>query len=155
VKRVDLRIGISTGLLAATATSGALVAIGSRTATVARPFNAIAGHLLGASRAGAYGFVAGVTITGVVIHVLLTVTAGVAVSFLVRRGIAAGWLASAVIAMLGALVSIGIARRGGSSLAQVLPLGDLVLFYFLLAVSLAVGIRFAFFERTTLGSPAQ
>ena len=154
--RADIRVGISTGLIAATATSGALVAIGSRTGTLARPFNAIAGHLLGVSRADAIGFVAGVTIPGVIVHVALTVLAGVVVSFLVRRGIAAGWLAASVIAMLGVLVSIGIARRGGSSLARVLPLGDLLLFYLLLALSLAVGIRLAFFERgTTLGNSAQ
>jgi hypothetical protein len=155
VNRDDIRVGISTGLLAATASGGALVAIGSRTATVAWPFNAIAGHLLGSARSGAYGFVAGVTLTGIAIHVILITLAGVAVSILVRRGIASGWLASSVIAMLGALISIGIARRGGSSLARVLPLGDLLLFYLLLAMSLAVGIRLAFFESRSVGRPAQ
>jgi hypothetical protein len=51
------------------------------------------------------------------------------------------------LATLSALVSVGVAKRGGSSLARVLPVGDLVLFYMMVAVSLGVGIRLAFFDR--------
>lgn len=145
--RVDLRVGISAGLLAATATSGALIAIGSRAATVARPFNAIAGHLLGASRSDAFGFVPLITIIGIAIHVLIVTLGGIAVAVVARRRIAPAWAAAAALAALSALVSVGIARRGGSSLARVLPIGDLVLFYVIVALSLAVGIRLAFFER--------
>lgn len=143
----DLRVGLSAGLLAATATSGALIAIGKRAATVARPFNAIAGHFLGVARSDAFGFVAAVTIPGVVLHVVLATLAGLVVAFVARRRIAPAWVASVAIAALSALVSVGIARRGGSSLARVLPLGDVVLFYVIVALSLVVGIRLAFFER--------
>jgi len=143
----DLRVGISAGLLAATATSGALIAIGSRAATVARPFNAIAGHLLGVQRSDAFGFVPAVTILGVATHVLLLTLGGIAVAVVARRRVAPAWLIATVLATLSALVSVGVARRGGSSLARVLPIGDLILFYMVVALSLAVGIRLAFFER--------
>ena len=145
--RVDLRVGISAGLLGATATSGALIAVGSRAATVARPFNAIAGHLLGVQRSDAIGFVPRITITGVALHVALLTVAGIVVAIIARRRVAPAWVASLALATLSALVSVGIARRGGSSLARVLPVGDLILFYMVVAVSLAVGIRLAFFER--------
>jgi hypothetical protein len=147
VNRVDLRVGISAGLLGATATSGALIAIGSRAATVARPFNAIAGHIIGVQRSDALGFVPRITITGVALHVVFLTVAGIVVAIVVRRRVAPAWLASLALATLSALASVGIARRGGSSLARVLPVGDLILFYIVVAVSLAVGIRLAFFER--------
>jgi hypothetical protein len=146
VNRVDLRVGISAGLLGATATSGALIAVGSRATTVARPFNAIAGHIMGAQRADALGFVPRITITGIVVHVALITLAGIIVAFIARNRIAPAWAASLALATLSALVSVGIARRGGISLARVLPVGDLILFYVVLAVSLSIGIRLAFFE---------
>jgi hypothetical protein len=147
VNRDDLRVGVSTGLLAATASAGALIVIGSRSATVARPFNAIAGHVLGASRVAVYGFVPSVTITGVFLHVLLVTLAGVVVAVVARRGFAPAWAAAGAIATLAGLVSVGVARRGGSSLAGVLPIGDLLSFYVLLALALVVGMRLAFFSR--------
>ena len=146
MQRVDLRVGIPAGLLGATATSGALIAIGSRAATVARPFNAIAGHVLG-QRADAYAFVPAVTIVGVVVHVVLLTLAGLLVTIVARRRMMPAWAAAAALATLSALISVGIARRGGWSLARVLPIGDLVLFYMMVAISLPLGIRIAFFER--------
>jgi hypothetical protein len=59
------------------------------------------------------------------------------------------WLAATITATLAALVSVGIARRGGSSLARLLAVGDLLVFYVILAASLALGIRFAFSDRAT------
>ncbi|MEO5568129.1 MAG: hypothetical protein ABIR92_06540, partial [Gemmatimonadaceae bacterium] len=134
------------GILAATATSGALIAIVSRTTTAARPFNMIAAHLVGAQRADAFGFVPVVTIPGIALHVLLVTLAGIAVAMVARRRLAPAWLASITLALISALVSIGIARRGGSSLAELLTVGDLLLFHVVLAVSLTLGIRFAFFD---------
>ena len=145
--RLDLRVGISAGLLGATATSGALIAIGARAATVARPFNAIAGHVFGIRESDAFGFIPRITITGIALHVVLVTLGGVIVAFFTRRRVAPPWLVSVALATLSALVSIGIAKRGGSSLARVLPLGDVILFYMVVALSLAVGIRLAFFHR--------
>ena len=147
VHRVDLRVGISAGLLTATASAGALVVIGSRAATVARPFNTIAGYVIGSSRSDALGFVPAITLTGVAVHVLLMTLAGIAVAGVARQRIAPAWAASLALSLLSFLVSIGIARRGGTSLARVLPLGDLILFYLIVAIALTIGIRLAFFER--------
>ena len=147
MNRVDIRVGLSAGLITATATAGALIAIGRRSATVARPFNVIAGHLLGVQKSDAYGFVPAITIPGVAIHVLLTTLAAIAVVVVARRRFAPAWLASVAVAALSALVSVGIARRDGASLARVLPMGDLVLVYLIFAAALTLGIRLAFFER--------
>lgn len=149
MNRPDLRVGIPAGILAATATAGALIAIGARASTPARPFNIIAGHVVGAARADAYDFVPAVTITGVAVHVVLTTLAALAVAVVVRRRIAPAWLSALAITTLSALVSVGIARRGGSSLARLLAIGDLLTFYVILAVALVVGIRLAFFDRQT------
>lgn len=143
MNRDDLRDGLATGIIAATATSGALIAIGRRASTAARPFNTIAGHLVGARRADAFGFIPAVTITGIALHLLLVTMAGVAVVIIARRRFAPVWLASLIITLLAAFASIGIARRGGMSLATLLTTGDLLLFYVTLAISLAVGTRFA------------
>lgn len=137
------------GILAATATSGALIAVGRRASTAARPFNVIAGHLIGGPESGAYGFVPAVTVTGIALHVLLVVAAAVFVAVIVRRRFAPAWVASLVVTCLAALVSIGIARRGGSSLASLLAIGDLILVYLTLAASLVVGIRFALSDGPT------
>ena len=114
---------------------------------MARPFNMIAGHLLGVRRADAYGFVPSITITGVAVHVLVMIAAGVAVAFVARRRLAPGWVAACAVSLLAALVSVGLARRGDSSLARILPIGDVALFYLLVAATLTIGIRLAFFER--------
>ena len=154
MNRADLRVGTSAGLLAATATAGALIIMGNRSATVARPFNAIAGHLLGVQKSDAFGFVAGVTIPGVAVHVFLTTVAGVVVAVMARRRFAPTWVAAMAVAVLSAFISVGIARRGGSSLARVLPIGDVVLYYVILAAALVLGIRLAFFDRATAAPPA-
>ena len=148
MNRVDLRVGISAGLLTATASAGALVVMGSRAATMARPFNTIAAHVLGASRSDALGFVPSITLTGIVVHVLLMTLAGVVVAVVARRRIVPAWTAALALSLLSLLVSIGMARRGGASLARVLPLGDLLVFHLIVAVSLTIGIRLAFFGQT-------
>lgn len=146
MNRHDLRTGIPAGIFAATATSGALLAIGSRASTAARPFNMIGGHLVGLQRADAFGFVPSVTIPGIALHFILVTMAAVAVAAVARRRWAPDWVAALVVSALGALVSIGIARRDGPSLARLLAIGDLLVFYLLLAATLVIGIRFAFFD---------
>jgi hypothetical protein len=71
--------------------------------------------------------------------------AGVVVAVVARRRIVPAWTAALALSLLSLLVSIGMARRGGASLARVLPLGDLLVFHLIVAVSLTIGIRLAFF----------
>jgi hypothetical protein len=143
VNRDELRSGAAVGILAAASTSGALIALGKRTGTVVRPFNVIASRLLGPPAADAFGFVSRITLTGVVVHVVVTTLLGVAILAIVRRRLAPGWLASSAGSLLCCLVSIGIARRGAPSLAQLFSVGDLAVYFAALALSLAIGIRFA------------
>ena len=134
---------MAAGLLAAASTSGALVALGRRAATAARPFNIIASHLLGFRAADAYGFVPRITLTGVALHVVATTLLGVVILRIVRQQRAPIWLASVGVSLLWCLVSIGIARRGSPSVAQLFAVGDLAVYFVVLALSLAIGIRFA------------
>jgi hypothetical protein len=143
--RDDLRAGIPAGLLAATATGGALLAVGHRSATAARPFNIIAMHLLG-DRANMLGFVAGITLTGLLVHFILTTLVGVVTAAIANRRLAPAWAVASGVSMLMALISIGIARRGGLSLAAVLTIGDLLVFYLTMAIALMIGMRIAFFD---------
>jgi hypothetical protein len=143
VNRDELSSGAAVGILAAASTSGALIALGKRTGTVVRPFNVIASHLLGPRAADSFGFVSRITLPGVAVHVVVTTLLGVVILAIVRRRLAPVWVASAAGSMLCCLVSIGIARRGSPSLAQLFSVGDLAVYFVVLALSLAVGIRFA------------
>ena len=143
MNRHELRAGAAAGLLAASASAGTLIAIGRRASTAARPFNVIASHVIGSRAADSFGFVAAITLTGVVLHVALTVVLGIVALGIVGRRLAPAWLASAAMSLLLGLISVGLARRGTPSLAQLFSLGDLLAYYLILATSLVVGIRFA------------
>ena len=143
MNRDELRSGATAGVLAAASTTGALIALGKRTGTAARPFNVIASHLLGSQAADAFGFVPHITLAGVGIHVVLTTLLGVVLLGIVRLRPFPPWLASAAISLLCCLISVGIARRGSPSLARLFSVGDLAVYFVALALSLAMGIRFA------------
>ena len=130
-------------MVAASATTGTLIAVGKRASTVARPFNVVASHLLGPRAADSFGFVPRITLTGVAIHLGLTTALGIVILVLVRTRRSSLWLTSAGASLMCGLVSVGLARRGIPSLAQLFPLGDLLVYYLVLALSLVVGIRFA------------
>ena len=143
MNRDELSSGSTAGILAAASTGGALIALGKRTGTAVRPFNIIASHLLGAPAGDAFGFVPRITLTGVALHVVFTTLLGVLILEIVKRRLAPAWLAGAGVSLFCCLVSIGLARRGDPSLAQLFSLGDLTVYFLVLAVSLVVGMRFA------------
>jgi hypothetical protein len=143
VNRDELRSGVAAGLLASAATAGTLVAVGRRTATAFQPFNMIASHILGTHAAGALGFVLLITSTGVLMHIVMTSLVAVIALGIVRRHLMPLWLTTMGLSLLCALISIGIARRGGESLAALFSTGDLILYYVVLAAALTTGIRFA------------
>jgi hypothetical protein len=143
VNRDELRSGALAGFLSAAATGGALIAIGRRMGTGSRPFNIIAAHALGARAAEVLGFVPLVTLTGVLLHAVVTTMLGVLGFSIVRVRLSPAWLVATGLSLLSGLVSIGIARRGGTSLASIFPAGDLVVYHLILAASLVAGIRFS------------
>ncbi len=142
VNRDDVRAGLMAGGVAGAAGVGALVAIGMRTGMAARPFNVIAATLLGPAAAGTFGFVPGVTLPGIVIELVVILVMGIAAVTISRRW-APAWIACISVTVIAALVSIGVARRGGASLAALLSLGDLAVYHLTLGLALAIGIRLA------------
>jgi len=143
VNRNELKHGAAAGLLAGASTTGALIALGMRTNTASKPFNVIASHLLGPLASNATGLVSAITVLGVAVHLLVTAVISLLVLRIVRHRLLPLWLATATTSLLFGLVSVGIARRGGQSLAQLFPMGDVVVYHLILGLSLAAGIRFA------------
>ena len=131
------------GVVAASATAGALLRIGIRDGMPARPFNAIASVIAGASAAETWGF-AGVTLVGVAAHVVATVAWALVAEWLVERGIATRWVAAGVVALAWLAFSTAIGRIVGNGLSDVVDLGDRITIALVLAITLALGMRLAF-----------
>ena len=140
------RAGLAVGLLAASATSGALVGFGLRLGIPSRPFNAIARLLLGSRAEGVWGFTPTVTLTGVALHVTTMLVWGVVyVRFAdARRGIARGAIAVGVAAMALLVELLVVERLLHAGVSGVLSPMQVVVVHAVLAVALAVGMRFAF-----------
>ena len=137
------------GSIAAAATTGALVGLGRRDATPVRVFNAVGAHVIRPSSIEGFRFGPG-TVAGILFHLVVTAALGVVLVYLTRDRRLPVWPATTGLAVLCALVSIGLARRSLPSLALILPVGDLIAYYVVLTISLAVGIRFAFPPRRIL-----
>lgn len=127
--------------MAASATTGALVAMGHRLGSAALPFAAAGAALL---RRTPTVSDAALVAVGIVLHVTMVfVWSGVFV-WLVR---AARWrdVAAAIAVALGAFFLAGvIASLSGAGAATVLPLGDRVVLALAFAGALVLGMRFAF-----------
>lgn len=145
VRPSSTRAGLAVGLLAASATSGALVGFGLRLGIPSRPFNAIARLVLGGRAEGVWGFTPAVTLTGVALHVTMMLVWGVVYVRLVeaRRGFAR--LAIAVgVAVMALLVELLVVERLlHAGVSGVLSPMQVVVVHAVLAVALAVGMRFA------------
>ena len=135
--------GITSGVLAASATAGALVGYGLRLGSPARPFNAIAAMLLGPSAQAAQSFTPAATTLGVVLHVAAMIGWGlVYVALFARSGRhPVGWaIAVAAAALVATLL---ITRFFGVGLAALLPTGNLIALAVVLATALPLGMRLA------------
>ena len=130
-------------MLAASATAGAVLRVGIRDGTPARPFNAMASSFVGASAAQTWGFAA-VTLVGVAAHVLAMIAWAIVAEWLVERRIATRWVAAGVVAAAWLASSTAIGRFAGNGLAEVVDLGDRVTIALVLALALALGMRLAF-----------
>lgn len=133
--------GIVVGAVAASATTGALIAIGRRLGNAGTPFAAITAAMLDRTASGSQpALVAG----GVLLHLAATFAWSFAFVWALRT---MRWRtdASAIaVAAAAFVVSWLIAWSTGNGLASVLPLGDRVVLAVVFAGSLVVGIRFAF-----------
>jgi hypothetical protein len=124
-----------TGLIAASATSGALVAMGRRAGSATAGFDAIGRFVMSGSGP--------VWLPGLTIHVLLTLAWAFLFGVLTERRRWSAWRAAASVGAVSFLLSWIAARTSGGGLAIVLPIGDRVVLAIVLAVSLVVGMRFA------------
>jgi hypothetical protein len=127
------------GGLAASASTGALIAMGRRLGSIRLPFAAIGATLAHTTISSG---TTSLVVVGFVSHVLLSFAWAIAFVALVTRG----WrLATAgiVIGCVQFALSWITARVTGSGLASVLPLGDRMVLAVVIAASLVVGIRVA------------
>jgi hypothetical protein len=135
--------GITSGIVAASATSGALVGFGIRLGTLARVFNAIASIVLGPEAFAVYGYAASPTLVGVLLHVCAMIVCGLVYVLLVTisggRDIAWALVLSAATMVMAWF----LARRFGVGPAVLLPVGNLLVLSAVLAAALVIGMRLA------------
>jgi hypothetical protein len=136
------------GGLAASASTGALIAMGRRLGSIRLPFAAIGATLAHATiSSDATAFV----LVGLLSHVLLSFVWATLFVLLVTRG----WrFATAAVATGIAQFALSwvVASATDRGLASVLPLGDRVVLAVVIAVSCAVGVRVAVGPQNALSS---
>ena len=135
--------GITSGILAASATAGALVGFGLRLGAPAHPFNAIAALVLGSSAQALHTFAPGATPLGILLHVVVMTGCGLVYSALFGRSGRHPVAWAVAVAAAALVATILIARLFGVGLAALLPTGTLIAFAVVLAIALAVGMRLA------------
>jgi len=137
--------GMLTGAVGTAATAGALLGFGLQQGTPARPFNALAGLILGDRASGIWGFHPVVTVAGLVVHVTVTLGWGLLFARLARgtRGmrLAAAALAAAIVAL--AVDGLVAGRLLGVDVSGALTPAQVVALHLVLGVALAVGMRLA------------
>ena len=139
--------GVIVGAVAASATAGALVAIGRRAGSAALPFGVIGNILAG----GQFVRVTpGNVIGGVVAHFAISIGWGIVFALLVERWRGRTISAALVVAIASFVVSLLVGRIAGRGLATVLPIGDRVIVSLVFATALMLGMRFAFPARETI-----
>ena len=138
-----IRQGISAGLVAAAATTGALLGFGLRQGMPARPFNVTAAIILGDAAAGSWGFNPVATPVGIVLHIAAVMALGVVAALMVgkwrwRRSVMASVIVSAGAGILHLAV---VAGRDGS--VRALTAAQLIVVYLLITAGLVIGMRLA------------
>ena len=138
-----IRLGIGAGLVAAAATTGALLGFGLKQGMPARPFNIAASVLLGDAAAGSWGFHPVATPLGVVVHV-----AGVLLLGVLAAGVSAGrsmrgaMVVSVIVSLSAGILHLMLATRLENTGRGLTP-AQLIAVYLLLAAGLVVGMRLA------------
>jgi hypothetical protein len=147
VQRNPIPPGIIAGAVAASATAGALVAMGRRLGSGGLAFSAIASVFAGAP------FVrvsTGSVVAGIVLHFLVTVAWGIAFVILAEQWRGRSIAAALIVAIVAFVISSLLARVAGRGLAVILPIGDRLILYLVFAAALVLGMRFALPARETI-----
>jgi hypothetical protein len=133
--------GVIVGGVVASATTGALIALGHRAGGAGLPFAAIGAGLLHVTPGGREF---AVVVTGVVLHVAMMLLWSAIFVWLVDHA-RFGELISALLIAIGHFVmSWAVASATGAGAASVLPLGDRLVLAVVLFIALVSGMRFAF-----------
>ena len=134
---------MSAGLVAAAATTGALLGFGLRQGMPARPFNVAAAMLLGEGAAGSWGFHRLATPVGLALHVVAVLALGVVAAFIATRSRSLRSVGASVIVSVGAgIVHIALVSRDASA-TRALTVPQLIVVYLLMGAGLVVGMRLA------------
>ena len=143
VRRPRLVMGITTGIIPAAATTGMLLGYGIRLGGAARVFQALGSLLLTtgetASRSSA-SMAAGV---GIVLHVVATLTCGVAYVALASDSEEHRIAWAIVIGAAASAIAFLAVRTFAGSIALVLTPGNLIAIGAVIAITLPIGMRFA------------
>lgn len=134
--------------MASAATTGALIAIGHRLGSIGVPFAEIGAALFHRTASGSE---AGLIFTGFVLHVVMMMLWSAVFVWLMRSVRWRAWIAATAVAIGSMLLSWLIASSTGRGIATALALGDRILVAIVLAISLVVGMRFAFLQRELPG----
>lgn len=126
------------GSIAAAATSGALVGMGRRLGAPGAAFAAIGALFVRG------GDVPPAIVAGVIMHVVASVLWTFVFLRLVAKFQGRIERSAILVAAMQLVVSWVIARLSGRGIATVVPFGDRVVLALCLAISLVVGMRFAF-----------
>jgi hypothetical protein len=137
--------GILTGAFAAAATAGALLGFGIQQGTPARPFNAIAGLVLGDRADRIWGFHLVATVVGVIVHIALTLGWALLFARLAGglRGLRLAGAAFGIAATAFAVNVLLVSRLLGAHVSDVLVPAQVIALHVVLGVALGVGMRLA------------
>jgi len=149
VRGNSIQIGVIAGALAASATTGALVAMGRRLGSAGLAFDAIGRSFTGGPRS-IIGVSAAAVIVGIVIHFTIAIFWSIVGARLTLR-----WRGRMLLASLAATVawfstSWVFARLTGRGLSTLLLLGDHIVLALVFVLALVVGMRFAFSMRARM-----
>ena len=138
-----IRLGFSAGIVAAAATTGALLGFGLRQGMPARAFNVAASLVLGDAAAGSWGFHRLATPLGVVLHVAGVLALGIVAALIATRSRRHRVVIASVIVSAGAgIMHFALLGRDASA-SRALTIPQLTVVYMLLAAGLMVGMRLA------------
>jgi len=135
--------GITTGLIAAAATAGALMGFGIRFGTPLRPFNTIAASVLGAIALAAGNAPSLITAIGLAVHVVVCVGWALAYAWLVDHTNGREWFWGVVTAFTAFVVTSILARALDIGLGTLLSVPQRIVVAVALAIALPMGMRLA------------
>jgi len=135
---------VSAGFVSFAAVTGVLLGIGRRAGTPWRPLNAAAHLVIGGRADGVWNFQRGVTPTGCLVVLVLSMMAGICVAGVtISRRTPYIMLAAGCVALIGYLLHLHVIARTPGGLAALLSLGELRALYLASGIALAIGIRLA------------